>query len=332
MSATIYDVATRAGVSIATVSRALNAPQTVHGATLQRIQTAIDELGFVPKAEATARARRAHRQVGVLAPYFMHYPSFMQRMRGIAAALGDSGYELVVYNAETPAHVQGYLQSLPVLRRLDGLIVISLLLDDATVRRLQLHRLPTVVIEMAHEQLASVAVDNVGGGRLAAQYLTARGHRRIAFVGGDRTIPGYGIGTSQLRLSGFCEQLAEWELAPLLVDYEVNSATPELARQQAIDLLKRPERPTAIFAANDMLALGVLKAARELQLRVPEDVAVLGFDDTEYAAYIGLTTISQALEESGLLAVELLFSLITHPERVSRHVQVPLKIVERETA
>ena len=332
MSATIYDVASRAGVSIATVSRALNAPQTVNGVTLGRIQAAIDELGFVPKAEATARARRAHRQVGVLAPYFMHYPSFMQRMRGIAAALSDSSYDLVVYNAETPAQVQGYLQSLPVARRLDGLIVISLLLDDSTVQRLQHHRLPTVVIEMAHEQLPSVAVDNVGGGRLAAQYLRERGHVRIAFVGGDRTIPGYGIGTSRLRFGGFCEQLAEWGMAPLVVDYEVNSATPALARQQTIDLLQQSDRPTAIFAANDMLALGVLKAARELNLQVPEDVAVLGFDDAEYAAYIGLTTVSPALEESGLLAAEMLLSLITHPERVSRHVQVPLQIVERETA
>jgi LacI family transcriptional regulator len=219
-----------------------------------------------------------------------------------------------------------------VARRLDGLIVISLMLDDATVQRLQHHRLPTVVIEMAHEQLPSVAVDNVGGGRLAAQYLRERGHVRIAFVGGDRTILGYGIGTSRLRFGGFCEQLAEWGMAPLVVDYEVNSATPALARQQTIDLLQQPDRPTAIFAANDMLALGVLKAARELNLRVPEDVAVLGFDDAEYAAYIGLSTVSQALEESGLLAAEMLLSLITHPERVSRHVQVPLQIVERETA
>ena len=93
MSATIYDVASRASVSIATVSRALNAPHTVNGATLQRIQDAIEVLGFVPKAEATARARRSHRQIGVLAPFFSHYPSFMQRMRGIAAALQDTTYE-----------------------------------------------------------------------------------------------------------------------------------------------------------------------------------------------------------------------------------------------
>ena len=169
MSSTIYDVASRAGVSIATVSRALNAPQSVNAATLQRIQDAIDELGFVPKAEATARARRSHRQIGVLAPFFMHYPSFTQRLRGVAAALQDTGYELVVYNVDTPEHVAGYLHTLPVARRLDGLLIISLLLSDQSADRLLQHRLPTVMIEGVHPRLAGVEIDNVAGGQIAAE-------------------------------------------------------------------------------------------------------------------------------------------------------------------
>lgn len=332
MSSTIYDVASRAGVSIATVSRALNAPQTVNATTLQRIQDAIDELGFIPKAEATARARRIHRQVGVLAPFFMHYPSFTQRLRGVAGALLDSGFELVVYNVDTPEHVRGYLHSLPITRRLDGLLIISLMLDDQEAQRLVQHRLPTVLIEGTHPALAAVEIDNVGGGEMAAAHLMAKGHRRIGFVGGDRHLPGYAIGTSELRFRGFAAALEQQGLTPCLPGFAPCSATHEEARRQALDLLQQPERPTAIFAGNDTLALGVLKAARELGLRVPEDVAVLGFDDADFAEYIGLSTVSQSLEESGRLAVEMLLSMLAEPARMNRHVQLPLKVIERETA
>lgn len=332
MSSTIYDVASRAGVSIATVSRALNAPQTVNATTLQRIQDAIDELGFIPKAEATARARRIHRQIGVLAPFFMHYPSFTQRLRGVAGALLDTGFELVVYNVDTPEHVRGYLHTLPITRRLDGLLIISLMLDDQEAQRLVQHRLPTVLIEGTHSALAAVEIDNVAGGEMAAAYLVAKGHRCIGFVGGDRQLPGYAIGTSELRFRGFAAVLAQEGLAPHLPGFAPRTATHEEARLQALDLLQQPERPTAIFAGNDTLALGVLKAARELGLRVPDDVAVLGFDDADFAEYIGLSTVSQSLEESGRLAVEMLLSMLSESARMNRHVQLPLKVVERETA
>lgn len=332
MSSTIYDVATRAGVSIATVSRALNAPQAVNVTTLQRIQDAIDELGFIPKAEATARARRIHRQIGVLAPFFMHYPSFTQRLRGVAGALLDTGFELVVYNVDTPEHIRSYLHTLPITRRLDGLLIISLMLNDQEAQRLMQHRLPTVLIEGTHPNLAAVEIDNVGGGEMAAEYLLAKGHRRIGFVGGDRQLPGYAIGTSELRFRGFVATLEQQGLTPQLPSFAPRTATHEEARLQALDLLQQPERPTAIFAGNDTLALGVLKAARELALRVPDAIAVLGFDDADFAEYIGLSTVSQSLEESGRLAVEILLSMLVDPARANRRVQLPLQVIERDTA
>lgn len=331
MSSTIYDVASRAGVSIATVSRALNAPQTVNATTLQRIQDAIDELGFIPKAEATARARRIHRQIGVLAPFFMHYPSFTQRLRGVAGALLDTGFELVVYNVDTPEHIRGYLHTLPITRRLDALLIISLMLNDQEAQRLVQHRLPTVLIEGTHPNLAAVEIDNIGGGEMAAEYLVAKGHRCIGFVGGDRPLPGYAIGTSELRFRGFVAALARHGFTPNLPSFSPRTATHEEARRQALDLLQQPERPTAIFAGNDTLALGVLKAARELGLRVPDDIAVLGFDNADFTECIGLSTISQSLEESGRLAVEILLSMLADPARANRRVQLPLQVIERDT-
>lgn len=332
MSATIYDVASRANVSIATVSRALNAPHTVNGATLQRIHDAIDELGFVPKAEATARARRSHRQIGVLAPFFSHYPSFMQRMRGIAAALQDTNYELVVYNADTPEHVRGYLHNLPTARRLDGLIIISLLMDDRSVRRMQEYELPSVLVEATHPELSGIAIDNVAGGRLAGQYLLSKGYRRIGFVGGDRLLGGYAMGTSKLRHDGLRTVLGEHRLEPIVAQYVPRTSSPSEAFIQAMEVLKRGDRPDSIFAANDTLALGVIKAAREIGLRIPDDIALIGFDDADFSDCIGLTTVAQSLEESGRMAVEILLAMLVEPGRSLRQVQLPLRIAERVTA
>lgn len=330
MTATIYDVASHAGVSIATVSRVLNVPHSVNSATRSRVQTAIDALGFVPKAEATARARRRHRQIGVLVPFFT-YSSFVQRLRGISAALLDAGYELVVYNAETPEHVHGYLLSLPVTRRLDGLIIISLRVDDTASQRLIAHRLPSVLIETQSAFLSCVDIDNRAGGALAAEYLLARGHRCIGFVGGDREIEGYTYRTSELRLHGFRNHLQQAGMQPCISEIARNTAGPEEAHRQALALLERSEPPSAIFAASDSMALGVLRAARERNIHVPDDLAILGFDDLDFSEFIGLSTISQSLETSGRQAVELLLAAMTDPQPVTRHVQAPLRLVQRNT-
>lgn len=330
MTATIYDVASRAGVSIATVSRVLNVPHSVNSLTRARVQMAIDELGFVPKAEATARARRRHRQIGVLVPFFT-YSSFVQRLRGIAAALLDAGHELVVYNAETPEHVHGYLLSLPVTRRLDGLIIISLRVDEEDCRRLIAHSLPAVLIETHSDFLSCVDIDNRAGGVLAAEHLLGQGHQRIGFVGGDREIEGYTWRTSQLRLEGFRRRLQQAGLEPLLGDIPPDTASPEDARRQTLQLLDGAAAPSAIFAASDTLALGVLSAARERNVRVPGELAVLGFDDLDFAQFIGLSTISQSLEMSGKQAVELLLAAMADPQPLTRHVQAPLRLVQRNT-
>ena len=135
---TIYDVAKRAGVSITTVSRMLNAPDKVNPETRERILAAIDTLGFVPKAEARARALRQTGRIGVVTPFFTA-PSFVQRLRGIAGALSRENYELVVYTVESAAHLQSYLASLPLTGNLDGLVIMSLPIGDAEAHRLLRH-------------------------------------------------------------------------------------------------------------------------------------------------------------------------------------------------
>jgi LacI family transcriptional regulator len=327
---TIYDVAKRAGVSITTVSRMLNTPDKVNAGTREKVLTAIDALGFVPKAEARARAMQHTGRIGVISPFFTA-PSFIQRLRGIAETLSPRNYELIVYTVDSNDHLQGYLSSLPLTGNLDGLIILSLPIGDAEARRLIDHNLPTVLIEYPHPRMNCVEIADVEGGHMAAAYLLEKGHRRIAFLG-DTNLPEYAIHPVGLRLNGFRQTLKKARIK--LPDEFVRLApySQEQTRQAAKELLNLPDPPTAIFAATDFQALGVLKAARQLNIRVPEQLAVIGFDDLDIAEYVDLTTISQHLDESGRLAVEILLAQIESPARPPRHVKLPLTLIERQTA
>lgn len=327
--ATIYDVAKQAGVSISTVSRVLNSPEQVNVKTRTRVLAAIDSLHFVPKAEAVGRARKQIGRLGVLAPFFT-YPSFVQRLRGVAERLATSPYELVIYNVDSIAHRDSYLASLPITRRLDGLVVISLPFDETVAQRLATHDLPTVLIEHAHESFSSIEIDDVAGGRLAAQHLITRGHHRCAFVG-DAFVPDYALHTSARRLAGYRQVLQDAGLT--LTDHYIALGPHGLAEAQQLahQLLDLPEPPTAIFAPSDNQAMGVLKAARERGLVVPQQLAVVGFDDLEIADYIGLTTVRQPLEESGRIAIDLLLARLSDQSRLVQHIKLPLMIVQRET-
>lgn len=327
---TIYDVAQLAGVSISTVSRFLNAPDKVHTDTRERVLAAIDALHFIPKAEARARALQHTGRIGVISPFFTA-PSFIQRLRGIAEALAPKNYELVIYTVESTDHLNGYLSSLPLTGNLDGLIILSLPVDDAHVCRLIEHGLPTVLIEYPHPKLNCVEIDDVEGGHMAVTYLLGKGHRRIAFLG-DTDLPEYSIHPVSLRLTGFRQALKKARIRLPEIFVRLAHYSQEQTRQVAKELLHLPEPPTAIFAATDFQALGVLKAARQLDIKVPEQLAVLGFDDLDMAEFADLTTISQHLDESGRLAVEILLAQIASPSRPPRHVKLPLTLIERQTA
>jgi LacI family transcriptional regulator len=307
----------------------LNAPDKVSLETRDRIIAAIDQLGFVPKAEARARALRQTGRIGVITPFFTA-PSFVQRLRGIASALSKENYELVIYTVESATHLESYFASLPLTGNLDGLIVMSLPVSDANVRRLMMHNLPTVLIEYPHPELNSVVIDDVEGGRMAVEHLVQKGHQRIAFLG-DTDLPEYAIHPVGLRLAGFRQAM---EAAGLPVPEDFVRLAPyiqEQTRLTAAELLNLPEPPTAIFAATDFQALGVVKAARQLGFKVPEQLAVVGFDDLDLAEFADLTTIRQHLDESGRLAVELLISGIKDHDRPVRHINLPLQLIERLT-
>jgi LacI family transcriptional regulator len=326
---TIYDVAAVARVSISTVSRVLNTPEKVNTETRNAVLAAINHLGFVPKAEARARALKEFRRIGVLTPFFTA-PSFVQRLRGAASALKSTSYELIIFTVDSASSLSCYLETLPLTGNLDGLIILSLQFDDRYAIQLVHHHLETVLVEYPHRMLPSVEIDDVAGGCMAAEYLLKKGHRNFGFAG-DTNIPEFGIHPITLRLKGFRSQLEESgiqlkEENTYLIPYDI-----EATRQKARIFLKSANRPTAIFAATDLQAIGIIKVARELGIKVPQDLAILGFDDLDMAEYVGLSTIRQHLDESGRVAAELLLSRLADPTRSIQHIKLPLEIIERET-
>ena len=326
---TIYDVAALSGVSISTVSRVLNSPERVSDDARHKVITAIDQLGFVPKAEARARALQNSPRIGVLTPFFTA-PSFVQRLRGISSALVETNHELIIYTIDSLPRLQGHLTNLPIKGNLEGLIVMSLPIDNSSALRLVQYGPYTVSIEYRQNHFDSIEIDNYLGGKMAASYLISKGHRRCAFIG-DITPPDYSIHPATQRLKGFRQSIHKAGFA-IPEDYICSSPIGyEKTRQVVFELLKLPLPPTAIFAAADIQAIVALKVARQLGLHVPGDLAIIGFDDLDMADYVGLTTIRQPLDESGRIAVKLLLAKFSDPDRPSQHIQLPLIIVERET-
>ncbi|MBI3153037.1 MAG: LacI family DNA-binding transcriptional regulator [Chloroflexi bacterium] len=329
-SPTIYDVAKLSGVSISTISRVLNAPDKVNSETHKRVMNAIDQLGFVPRAEARARALQNTDRIGVLTPFFTA-PSFVQRLRGVASALSKANYELVIYPVDSMDHLQGYISSIPLMRNIDGLIIMSLSLGDQDAQRLFNNGMETVLIEYSHPDLNSILIDDQHGGRLVAEHLVGKGHKIVAFLGDIEPPERFAIHPVKSRLAGFVQGLSEAGLSLPKAYIRSCPYTQNESRQAALELLTLPKPPTAIFAGSDFQALSVMKVARQLNIKIPDDLAVVGFDDIDVADHVDLTTIRQHLDESGRLAAEILLARISEHDRPLQHINLPLNLIERMT-
>lgn len=320
MAITIYEVADRAGVSVSTVSLAINHPGRVRETTRARVMEAIHELGFVPKIDAVIRARRGVGRIGVIGP-FSSFPSFAQRLNGVLSVATREGFEVVIYDEKSAA--ESRLGTLPLTRRADGLIVMSLPFNDEVAQRLIDQGLPTVLIELGHPGFSSITIDDAAGGRMVAELFVGQGHQRFAYLGHAQTYD-Y-LSQSQLRLRGFCEGLP---VAPKVQLVEHTFAAAHAGALEMLSVSGR-RRPTAVFAHDDILASGALRAARELGLSVPEDVAIAGFDDSPIAEPLGLTSVRQPLEESGQVAAETLLGQLSNPAATIRSVKLGLTLIER---
>jgi LacI family transcriptional regulator len=328
---TIYDVAKLSGVSISTISRVLNSPDKVNSETHKKVIDAIDRLGFVPKAEARARAMQGTGRIGVLTPFFTA-PSFVQRLRGVASTLSKANYELVIYPVDSLDHLQGHLSSIPIMRNIDGLIIMSLAIEDTDAKRLSANGMGTVLIEYKHRGMNSIVIDDQHGGSLVAEHLIKKGHKTFAFIGDIEPPEKFAIHPVKSRLTGFKGTLQDAGFSLSKTYIRSVPYTQKESRQATYELLHLPKPPTAIFAASDYQALAVMKVARQLNIKIPDDLAVVGFDDIDVAEQVDLTTISQHLDESGRLAAEILLARMSEGDRPLQHINLPLSLIERATA
>jgi LacI family transcriptional regulator len=327
--ATIGDVARRAGVGVGTVSRVLNNRPKVGSETRARVMAAIAELDYVPSATARQLSLRRTNTIAVVSLHIV-IPSVIERIHGIEQSLTAAGLDLIIRNVETIERRNQAVREIARTDRIDGAILLSLAPAEDELTQFRRSQLPVVLIDAHHRSVPRVVCDDVEGGRLVARHLLEFGHTRIGFVG-DPPSPALGVQSSRMRLRGVVETLREHGLdiaAEHIVEGEHSRAG---GRNSARVILERPDPPTAIVAANDTLAFGVLAAAREQGLDVPRELSVVGYDDIDAADLVQLTTVHQPLKESGTEAVRRLLAILDGTDSGPLRSVLPVHLVERHT-
>jgi DNA-binding LacI/PurR family transcriptional regulator len=329
---TVRDVARRAGVSPGTVSRAMNNSPLVNAETRERIMQAVRELDYIPNLLAQRLSTGRTLAIAVIVPFFTT-PSVTERLNGVVSTLAKSKYDLVIHNIEEPEQRADCFRTIPRQDRVDGVLVISISPTDEEVPLLAEAGVPIVLIDARHSALSmlhQVTVDDIAGGKAVAEYLIELGHTRIGFTGDPVDNP-FNFTSSRDRAFGYRRALEAAGIPYRTEYYEENPHGRREARESAKKILTLPERPTALFASSDVQAVGVLEAARELGLCIPQDLSVVGYDDVEIAEILGLTTMRQMLFESGQRGVELLLETLENPETKPVYEVLPTELVIRDT-
>lgn len=326
---TIIDVANEAGVSYATVSRVINNKDHVSADKRERVLRAMAKLGYVVNTQARSLAGGSSYVVGLLVNY-VSSGYVVEIMRGIDAALQANQYDLVIYSAHTQ-HSNESTNVTKLTRHLaEGLLLVLPQQVQSYLDALRRRHFPHVLVDYLGEaeNAPSVATTNFRGAYEATVHLLQLGHRRIGLITGD-----LGAGCARQRLEGYKAALKDYQVQvdPQLI-YEGLFFQPQ-GYQGAHCLLGLPDPPTAIFACNDQMAFGVMEAARERGLRLPEDLSVVGFDDIPQASQVHpqLTTVRQPLEEMGHRAALLLLQYIAQPESAIERVELPTELIVRES-
>lgn len=321
---TIRDVAARAGVSVSTVSKVLNGRDGLAADTIERVRGIIAELGY--ESSLVARSLRNHRTnvVGILV--WDIEPFSAELLKGAARAIKGTGYELLVYSGggEGTGWERRYLS------RLGGTLIDGAVMVTPTVLGVE-SEAPVVAVDphSGGGEVPTVSTDNLNGARLATEHLIGLGHRRIGFLGR----PPRDLESARQREEGYRRALTA---AGIAVDPElirVSDYEEDARRDAARELLLLPDRPTAIFAANDLSAIATMDIALTLGMRVPADLSVVGFDNVPESALTRppLTTVEQPIQMMGQQAIKMLLELLAGREPAEPHVRLPTRLLVRDT-
>lgn len=331
MKPTIYDIARLAGVSTATVSKVFNHTGRISDKTRRRVLAISEELGYRPSVVASALTGKRTYSIGLLIPDLAN-PFFAELARHVEDRAHELGYNVMICNTDNDESKE--LKYVQLLRQksVDGIIAATGVKNDAALKELISHQVPISLIARNHSHLSasSVQVDDYAGGYAAAQHLIGQGHKRIAIV-----LENLRITSSKERLRGYRDALNDAGI-PYDPTFVLESDfTIEGGRQAGGRLLDAAEPPSAVFACNDLLAIGVLQAAKERRVHVPEQLSVIGFDNTILAEIASppLTTIAQPIEAMGHQVVDLIVDEIAGKSTVKKRVVLmPELIIRSSTA
>ena len=302
--ASIRDVAARAGVSVTTVSHTLNATRFVSDAAKAKVHEAAHALGYVPSEVARGLKHNTTRTLGMLVPNNSN-PYFAEIIRGVEHHCYGAGYSLLLCNSNDDPQQQADHLRVLAERRVDGIVLVASGDDDSIVAACKDLRLPLVLVDREIDAIDVdlIEVDHAAGGELATAHLLSLGHARVACIVGPADLR-----PSQQREAGWHRALAAAGIVPRADEVVRGDFGPQSGAAAMRRLLQSASRPTAVFVCNDMMAIGALHAAHEAGIDVPGDLAIVGFDDIELAAYTSppLTTVAQPKEAIGTGAVGLL--------------------------
>ncbi|MET1087308.1 MAG: LacI family DNA-binding transcriptional regulator [Arthrobacter sp.] len=319
----IKDVADRAGLSIATVSRALSGKSNVSAKSRKLALEAAGELEFVPSYHASSLASGRNHNIGLVAPS-IHRWYFSSVLEGVSETLLDAGYDLTLYNVgDQPERRSSILNDFLLRKRLDAVIAVALVLNDAEIQQLLAVHRPIVGIGGTLPGACTIRIDDERLARMATDHLIRLGHTRIGHVTGDPTL-NQDFKLPGIRRRGYHKALTvagleirpEWQIT---ADFTVHGAYAAARRL----LGTTTERPTAVFAASDEMAVGTILAARDFGLRVPQDLSVVGMDGHELGETFGLTTVSQDPHGQGVLAATTALQLLAVDSQDSGDGSVP---------
>jgi DNA-binding LacI/PurR family transcriptional regulator len=315
---TIGDVASAAGVSVATVSRALRGLPNVAPDTRARVAEAAARLRYQPDPHASRLAAGRTNTVGMAVPLLDRW-FFGKIVAGVESALRERSYDLIVYEVDGDAALRRFLSEVaPHRKRTDGLIIADLVVPPDLLDGLVSSGTVMVTIGDRTDNYSSVMIDNAGAAKLVIDHLIGLGHRHIGLIGGQRDRPIH-LDVPDLRMRGALAVLNEAGIAPEQHHVQTASFTVTGGYHAMSRMLEHPDPPTAVFAFSDEMAIGAIRAAGEHGLRVPDDLSVAGFDDHDVAWAIDLTTVAQPVMGLGETVTELLFEHLRDSLSPPRH-------------
>lgn len=326
---TIIDVAARAGVSFGTVSRVINNDVHVREETRERVLQAMQQLNFVANRQARSLAGGKSNSIGVLVPD-LGTGYIGEIIRGIDAELSLTDLDLILYTTHRTASKESNYVANLATGMVDGLLLVLPRSPVDFIGNLIQRKFPFALIDHqgTGRDCPAVGATNWQGAYNATEYLIKLGHTRIGFITGSMD-----LGCSVDRLDGYKSALRTYHISekPELI-YEGNFFQSD-GFAGASALLDLPNPPTAIFASNDVMAMGAMDAVRTRGLRIPDDVSILGFDDIPQAGLVrpGLTTVNQPLEKMGRVATQMLLDMLEHPEIEANRIELPTQLVMRDS-